>query len=361
MSQKVFFQNNIQISKWLTGKKALLVCGQSFELLDIAQYFMYSNIEKFSDFTPNPTYESVKKGIKVFKENGCNAIVAVGGGSAIDVAKCIKLYANLDDNISYLEQEIIANNIPFMVVPTTAGSGSEATSFAVIYYNKEKITVEHRSCTPDIVVFDLSVLDKLPLYQKKSTLLDAFCHAVESYWSIKATDESKRYSSIAINLLLANMDRYLLGDRGVAKEMFIAANMAGRAINIANTTAGHAMCYKLTGMYGIAHGHAAALCVAKLWLYMLAHTEKCIDPRGQKYVRRVFDELAQCMMVASPKNAVDKFEKILEKMDFESFKALKGDVDELTLTVNAKRLKNNPIKLDRQSIYELYKKIIEGN
>ena len=296
----------------------------------------------------------------MFRENSCNAIVSVGGGSAIDVAKCIKLYCNMNDNVPYLEQEIVANDIPFGVVPTTAGTGSEATRFAVIYYNGEKQSVAHESCIPDTVLFDTSVLDSLPVYQKKVTMMDAFCHGVESYWSVNSTDESKAFSREALELVLKNMDSYLLSEKEAGRQMLKAAYIAGKAINITQTTAGHAMCYKLTGFYDIPHGHGAALCVAKLWPYMINHTEKCVDSRGREYLSGVFDELAKVLGEDSALGAADKFQRIVDKLGLTAPMAEKGDYKMLKVSVNPVRLKNNPVKLYEEDIDYLYHQILRG-
>lgn len=95
----------------------------------------------FDEYESNPKYESVRKGIQVYRRLHCDGIIVVGGGSAIDVAKCIKLFQGMSgdgEGGSFLQQEIIPNDIPFLAVPTTAGTGSEATRFAVIYYNGVK-------------------------------------------------------------------------------------------------------------------------------------------------------------------------------------------------------------------------------
>ena len=116
----------------------MLVCDGSIKFLKIKEYFdalsdrLSVRLTVFSDFKPNPLYESVVKGVELFKKNGCGAIIAVGGGSAMDVAKCIKLYSNMNEGENYLRQTIVPNDIPLLAVPTTAGTGSEATRFAVI-------------------------------------------------------------------------------------------------------------------------------------------------------------------------------------------------------------------------------------
>lgn len=342
----------------------LLVCGQSFSGLKISSYFEKLEaggkvkVVRFDDFTPNPRYESVERGVEVFRQNNCSAIIAVGGGSAMDVAKCIKLYANMDPAKCYLEQEIVPNGVKLLAVPTTAGTGSEATRYAVIYYQGEKQSVTDDSCIPDVVLVDPSALKTLPMYQRKATMLDALCHAVESFWSVNSTEESKAYSKEAIGLILDNKDAYLANqDRGNAK-MLQAANIAGKAINITQTTAGHAMCYKLTSLYGISHGHAAALCVSELWGYMLAHTEECMDPRGIEYIEAMFKELADVMGCRTAKQAAEKFREIFVAMELAMPIGKETDYEILRTSVNPVRLKNNPVRLGEMAIDGIYHKIL---
>ena len=340
----------------------MLVCGNSIHSLEIGKYFdelaKKINIIRFSDFKPNPDYESVVKGVRVYNENKCQMIIAVGGGRAMDVAKCIKLYAYMDHTKVYLEQEIVPNDIKFVAVPTTAGTGSEATRFAVIYYKGEKQSVADHSCIPDMVVMDPTTLKSLPDYHKKATMLDALCHAIEAYWSVNSTDESKKYSAQAIRLVLQYNDSYLNNENKGNEQMLLAANIAGKAINIAQTTAGHAMCYKLTSLYGIAHGHAAALCVLRLWRYMSVNTDKTTDSRGGQYLLNVFKELAEIMGTNSIHSAIDKYHQLVESLKLETPKPRDEDYAILKSSVNPVRLKNNPVGLSEEVIDMLYHQIL---
>ena len=313
------------------------------------------------DFEPNPTYESIVTGVNCFHRNNCDFIIATGGGSAIDVAKCIKVFSNMDAQKSYLAQPIVENRIPFMAIPTTAGTGSEATEFAVIYDRGVKRSVAHKSCMPQYVTLDATLLESLPVYQRKATMMDAFCHAVESFWSVNSTELSKEYSKKALLLILEAKDGYLDNDMEGNKLMLEAANLAGKAINITRTTAGHAMCYKLTGLYGISHGHAAALCVQVLWRYMLSHTGKCVDKRGKDYLQSVFMELAELMGCQKAEEAVDKFDHIMMNLglDLTDAGVKESDLNLLCASVNEERLKNNPVELTSSDIKELYMKILE--
>ncbi|MCR5600116.1 MAG: phosphonoacetaldehyde reductase [Ruminococcus sp.] len=346
------------------AERIMLVCGASIEKLRINEYF--ETLEKrsgikvvrFSDFQPNPRYESVVEGVRAFREHKCELIAAVGGGSALDTAKCIKLYSNMDDSSEYIKQTIIPNDVPFIAVPTTAGTGSEANHFAVIYLNGEKQSVADDSCIPSAVLFDASALRSLPVYQKKATMMDALCHAVEAYWSVNSTDESMEYSRSAIKMIIANKDRYLVNDDDGNTNMLKAANIAGKAINITRTTAGHAMCYKLTTLYGISHGHAAALCNMVLIPHMLANISKCSDMRGTEHLGEVLSGIAEalgCGMESLPQffsGLVSELGLAAPKMKSDS------DIDILKKSVDPVRLRNHPVSLSAEDIEKLYRQIL---
>lgn len=344
----------------------LLVCDGSIQFLRVNKYFKKleecGNVKvfRFSDFQPNPLYESVVEGVKAFLINGCDAIFAVGGGSAMDVAKCIKLYSNMDHTQNYLRQEIVSNDVKLLALPTTAGTGSEATRYAVIYYEDAKQSVTHESIIPSTVVFDPSVLATLPAYQKKATLMDALCHSIESFWSVNSTEQSQQYSAEAIRLIMENWREYIAGNNEKNEVMLKAANIAGKAINITQTTAGHAMCYKLTSLYGIAHGHAAALCVSVLWEYMTDHVESCIDNRGQEYVQETFEQIAKAMGCDSVQDAIVQLREMMAVLGMSVPKMENAeDFDTLRNSVNPVRLRNNPVGLSVEAINGLYHKIFE--
>lgn len=350
-------------------QKVFLVCGRSIDRLELGSYFetlperLNISVIRFSDFQPNPIYESVVKGVALFRKEGCDLIAAVGGGSAMDVAKCIKLYSNMipDDGTeehNYLNQTIVPNDVPLLAVPTTAGTGSEATRYAVIYYQGSKQSVADDSIIPGIVLLDPSVLKTLPLNQKKATMMDAFCHAIESFWSVNSTEESKAFSREALQMILYNKDAYLRNKDSGNAAMLKAASIAGKAINITQTTAGHAMCYKLTSLYGVPHGQAAAMVDVKLFPYMISHLEDCIDPRGSEYLKVVFGEIADAMGCANADEAAAFFQKMFDELELNRPWAKDQDYEVLRNSVNPVRLKNNPVKLSVETIDALYHEIL---
>jgi len=360
MIEQTILNDPNEFEEYISGLDAdriLLVCGNSAKLFGADRYFSETekrtgkSFVRFSDFTPNPDYTSVESGVRSFRENGCGAVIAVGGGSAIDTAKCIKLYASADNNGCYLKQKIIPNDIPLIAVPTTAGSGSEATRFAVIYHNGEKQSVGDDSALPCAVLFYPDALKTLPEYQRKSTMLDAFCHAAEAFWSVNANEESRKYSEAAIRMIFEAKDGYLSNETDGNRKMLHAANIAGKAINIARTTAGHAMCYKLTTIFGLAHGHAAALCVDALFPFIY---EKA-DSRLSETLYR----LADAMGCHTPSEACEKFSELVRSLNLYIPKADEKTIEALTSSVNVERLKNTPVPILSDDISALYRKILQ--
>ena len=311
----------------------------------------------FDEFAPNPLYEQVCKGVELFNAEGCDTIVAVGGGSAIDVAKCIKLYCKMQVGELYLDQPYKDSGVKLIAIPTTAGTGSESTRYAVIYYEGKKQSVTHESIIPDVALLEPSVLKSLPLYQKKCTMLDALCQGIESWWSVNSTDDSKQLSRKAVELIVPNWRAYIFdNDEEAAAQIMAAANLAGQAICITQTTAAHAFSYKVTSIYGLPHGHAVAVCLHYIWEYMSNHIENCIDSRGEEYLKKTFQDIAIALDCQSVTNAIDKFRSMLVEMDMSqpSFIDKENEIEVLASSVNPVRLKNNPVFLDSEAIRYLY-------
>lgn len=343
-----------QIRPVLEGRKFLLVRDSAYDYLKIKEFFDALPHVEFSEFTPNPLYEQMCKGIELFNKEQCELVVAVGGGSTIDVAKCIKLYCKMGSSINYLNQEAFDSGIMLVAVPTTAGTGSESTRHAVIYYEGAKQSISHSSIVPDYAVLEPSVLKTLPVYQKKCTMLDALCQGIESWWSVNSTDESIGYSRKAIEAIKENWEEYIFENTDEAAEKIMqAANYAGRAINITATTAAHAMSYKITSMYKFPHGHAVAICMPEVWGYMLGHTDDCIDSRGVKYLETTLAQIAGLIDLPYFKGMMEKLE-----MSYPKTENGEADLDVLAASVNPVRLKNNPVALSKEVLRGMYGRIV---
>ena len=362
------------LEAWLKDKRTLfLVAGDYTEDLSVLSFIKskVSCIKRFSDYDPNPDYKSIVKGINAFNDSDADGIIAIGGGSAIDVAKCIRLWADAEctEGQTYLdiaENEIRhIRDIPFIAVPTTAGTGSEATRFAVIYYNGNKQSISSAYCMPDYAILDSSTLYSLPVYHRKSTMLDALCHAAESWWSINSTDESIEYSRKAMTEVLRHWEGYLDNTPEGNEGMLWAAHTAGMAINISKTTAGHAMCYKLTGLYGISHGHSAGLVNRILFPWMVESLETkggspvIVEKRGENYLRNVFSDIAAVMGEHDARMGAYRLREKIESLNLEKPVTSCRDYEVLRASVNSERLKNNPIFLDEQAIDRIYHEVLK--
>lgn len=360
-----------QILKDINCKKLFLVVDSSFPFLNIKDTIEALEVEKvsFSDFTPNPLYEQVCKGIDLLKAEACDAILAVGGGSAIDVAKCIKLAVLAAEGNNAIIPPLVNTRVacdgaklPFIAIPTTAGTGSESTHNAVMYYEGSKQTVTNDGVIPDYALLEPSVLKTLPLYQKKCTMMDALCQGIESWWSVNSTDESYEYSRKTIELIMQNWRAYIFdNDDEAAVQIALAANYGGRAINITATTAAHAMSYKITSLYKLPHGHAVAVCLPEIWEYMIGHMDRCIDVRGQEYLSGIFNQIADTMEAATPSAAITIFREMMTAMELQNPMTTnrEQELETLSTSVNPVRLKNNPVLLDVQAIRGLYDVIVK--
>lgn len=189
---------------------------------------------------PNPSLKyaeslKIKKGTKV--------IISEGGGSTIDVGK-------------FLAQKY---NLWHVAIPTTAGTGSEVTRYAVLTVGGKKTTFEYKK--PDSYKLDPSLVVSLPRDHTISSGLDTLSQALESLWSTNATAESKVYSSAALELTLQNLPKCVKDplNEEFRMNMLIAANMSGRAIEITKTNVCHAISYPLTDIYQIPHGIACSM------------------------------------------------------------------------------------------------------
>ena len=361
---QTIYQGISHLQEALEGSgKVMLVIDSSFTFLNIKDEIEEVKVTyvRFSDFTPNPLYEDVCKGVDLFRRAQCDTILAVGGGSSIDVAKCIKLYCKMSDEKLYLEQEYRDTGVKLIAIPTTAGTGSESTRYAVIYYDGKKQSVTHDSIIPNVAILEPQVLKTLPLYQKKCTMLDALCQGIESWWSVNSTDESKKLSKQAVETIIKWWHEYIFDNSNEApRQIMMAANWAGQAICITQTTAPHAFSYKITSLYGIPHGHAVAICLKEIWDYMLQHIDDCIDTRGSFYLKEIFTQIAKSMECGSMEEAVSCFRNLLDNLGMNSpiTTNRRHDLDILASTVNPIRLRNNPVELNVNSIYSLYDRIV---
>lgn len=309
-------------------------------------------VGRFCEFSENPKIEDVVRGIEMFRSVSPDVVVAVGGGSALDMAKLMNAVSHQDaDALDVVlgRSRIGRPGVPLIAVPTTSGSGSEATHFAVVYVNREKYSVAAPSLLPDIAIIDPSLTDSLSPALTAVTGMDAFSQAVESFWSVNSTEESKGWSGRAIALVLRHLAASVHAPTTVSRRsMSKAAHLAGRAINITKTTGAHALSYPLTSYFGIPHGHAVALTLGQWLLYNSLVTEEDVtDVRGADYVRGTVAELVRLIGGVDAADACSRIETLMESLGLATRLAAIGISRSAALAavvpnVNVERVVNNP-------------------
>ncbi len=251
----------------LNMRRPMLVCSQRMQ----ADFSARTGFEcpLFSGYHANPDLADCTAGVELYRANGCDGLISVGGGSAMDTAKAVKALLLTGDmeavRVNRLPEGV---HLPHIAIPGTAGTGAEATPIAVVYENNEKLSLDHPALLPEAIVLDGGLLDTLPLYHKKACAMDALCQGIESWWAAKATAESRIHAERAIRGVLSHIDAYLVGDAAAADAVLEAAYESGCAIRISRTTAAHAMSYQITKRIGPAHGHACMLTLPWLWKHM---------------------------------------------------------------------------------------------
>lgn len=223
------------------------------------KYIIYGQV------VPNPTVEVVVEGFKAAGKDNVDCIVAIGGGSAIDVAKAINiLLTNGGDIKDYRGVEkVLKPTLPLIAIPTTCGTGSEATWATIITDSQEqfKFAIQSTNAIPDIALIDPTLMTNLPPKLIASTGMDALTHAIEAYVSVKAQPFSDALAVYAIELISDNLRKavYYQNNLESIEKMAIASTIAGVAFSNASLGLVHAMAHPLGGMFDVPHGIANAI------------------------------------------------------------------------------------------------------
>lgn len=356
-----------KIVKVLSAKKVIIVSGNnSYIKSGISKYVNEATsdceILYFTDYKNNTDINDVRRGIKIYNEFCPDLVVAVGGGSSIDMAKLINIFSvnNSKDIDYYLHGKVSISHcpVPLVAIPTTAGTGSEATHFAVLYVGKDKYSVAHDFILPNFSIVDPQLTYAVPKDVIASTAIDALSQAVESYWCVNSTDESKIYSTRAITLIMPVLNSLLVNNREYNAIMCEASNYAGKAINITKTTAPHALSYPFTSHYGIKHGHAVGLTMG-LFLeanYYFNETQ-VQDERGAAYVKATMEELYMMFGCAGPKESRDMWYEMLNaiglEIDFSKLGIGQKQIEVVIDNINIERMSNHPVRFSKSKISSL--------
>ena len=219
----------------------------------------------FDELPAEPSYQQAQAVIDAFKASGADFIVAVGGGSVMDIAKLASLLKTNEYGVKeLLDAPLRAHKcVPTLMIPTTAGTGAEATPNAIVAVPEKevKIGIVNPEMIADYVILDPIMIKKLPRKIAASTGVDALCHAIECWTSNKANAFSDMYAMWALDLILNNIEKACDDPEAVQAKinMQTASFYAGVAITASGTTAVHALSYPMGGKYHVAHGVANAI------------------------------------------------------------------------------------------------------
>lgn len=286
-------------------------------------------------------------------------IVAVGGGTILDLAKTIALaYANKSASISALiAEEKRPNTIPLLLIPTTCGTGSEATSFAAIFKDKTKISLSHPSLRPRFKILDPNLLHSLPDNVLGPVVLDSLAQAVESIWAVAANSESQRYATQAIRLILAGLNLMDSSDR--FGPFLLASHLSGKAINISKTTMCHSISYPLSSHFGIPHGVAVFLSLAKI-AQLNFHVQEGSLQNGMSMdrLRKSFKIIFEAFGVETIDQLTSLFNETADSLKvtrrLRDLGVKRKDIPFIvSQAYTPERASNNPRKIDERSIEQL--------
>lgn len=277
----------------------------------------------FADFSSNPTIEQVECATHIVREKHCDAVVAIGGGTAIDIGKAAAALASQERAALDCLREprpLPSRKCLLIVAPTTAGTGSEATSFSVIYVNGKKHSLDDRELLPDFAVVDPELSAGLPPQTAASAGLDAISQAIESLWSVRSTEASREHARQAIEIGLRHIKEFCRCPQLQSRTaMAQAALLAGQAINVTRTTAPHAVSYALTTLFNIPHGHSCALTLPAFLLYNAQVSESdVLDTRGVAWVRQRIKEILELLGADSAEQGRTQLLRVVEETGLES-------------------------------------------
>ena len=283
-----------QAGTWFAsfGKKAFIVTDQM--MIQLGNCQKLEEVLKahgvdyyiFSEITGEPTDLMVKKGLAAYKEQSCDFLIALGGGSAIDAMKAVASLAESGGEISdYMGKEIQVKTPPMAAIPTTAGTGSEATQFTIITDTEKdiKMLLKGRVLMPDMAVIDARFTMTAPPKITAATGLDALCHGIEAYTSRKAQPMSDTFALSAVKRIFRYLPKaYRDGkDQEAREQMALAALEAGIAFNNSSVTVIHGMSRPIGALFRVAHGLSNAMLMKECLTFALSGAKERFGDLGR--------------------------------------------------------------------------------
>jgi len=349
--KKKKFQNILVI----TGQKSFNFSG--FKKLAIYKKFK-SKMTILYKSNEIPEIYELEYLIKKMNIINPDLIIALGGGCVIDYAKLangLHNIKNLKKKIKTGSLRINSKKIKILAIPTTAGSGAEATKFSVIYIDKIKYSVENNLLKPDFFSLIPKLVINSPKIVRSSSGFDAIAQATESIFSKKANIYSLKYSSKSLRFSIKSFVEFVNSPNiNNATNMLCAANLSGKAINITRTNAPHALSYFFTSKFKIPHGIAVSIFFIEIInFYYLSASKKnnvSVIKKFNLFLKLIklpnmqaFNKLFNMLFLES---GIKKYlDKSLKKIKYQN---------NSNFFYNSNRLKNSPIKISKEDINRLY-------
>lgn len=379
ISGKLALYNISAELKFFNAKKVLLISDAILNKIGTVQMVRDAiksdlSIEIKAEYTNVPQdsdLQIINELAKIYKQNECDSIVAVGGGSVIDTAKGLRMLIsqNESDVNKLMGNEILTYgvHVPFIVIPTTSGTGSEVTLVAVIEDKLKNVKMEFMSyfLLPDVAILDPKMTLTLPDKLTASTGIDALCHAIEAYTCIQKNPLSDAYSTVAIKLIKENLIRAIDDGKNeeIRLEMANASLMAG--VSFSNSMVGlvHAIAHSLGATKNIPHGDAIAIMLPYVMEYNL-------DKLNKEYGELLFYFTSEEEYINIPKEErgkllIEKIKKMLEELNnkvnlptsLKDVNIEKNDFEKIAkVAINDGAIIVNPKKVDEKDIISILEK-----
>jgi alcohol dehydrogenase class IV len=350
------------------GSKVLIVTGKNQNLaLQLSESLSEINIhsEIFSVHS-EPTISDIEQGTKLARKTLCNVVVGIGGGSAVDSAKAIAaLVPNQGELTDYLEvigkgRKLEIEPLPFIAIPTTAGTGAEVTKNAVIKSTDHNVKVSLRSdlMFPKMAVIDPELTLTMPPHLTATTGVDALTHLLETFVSNKSNPFIDMLCREGMRRISASLEQaFNDGNNLEARENMAMASMLG-GMALANVKLGavHGFAGPLGGMYPIPHG---AICACLLPAVMEVNIEALKEKKKEKQLLK-FDELAQLLTgnnFAVAENGAVWVKNLVQKLQIPSLSDFQISTEIFPGLIekakNASSMKGNPVELDNQQLRKI--------
>ncbi len=339
----------IEVSKAINSRKYIVVSSKGYSSRGWNKYFPDAEFI-IDNISPNPTITQLFENIKLLRKKSFDIIVAIGGGSVIDISKGLSVL-KIDNKSSLIDclngsMSVSRKEHDLIAIPTTSGTGAEVTPFATIWddQNKRKLSLQSKFLFPNHAIIDGGLSSSLGFRMTAISGLDALSHSFESLWNKNSTPYSKSIAFHAIEIILQTLPDVLDNPNSLEKRtrMAWASMLAGLCISQTKTAIAHSMSYPLTSHLGVPHGLASGI-----FLRQILHYNKANDNTGS--VDEIYSKLSDEVNLEEKLKSL--YRKLNQKNLFESIKSSQSKVYSLAPEMNnPTRSVNNIVKVSPEGI-----------